>query len=368
MAATSAAPSRRERIREISAGEGNRAGSGLSFGQIAAEARCPTHSSSRAGLPPPPRRVYSRVRLARGPDHRPRRRARYHAGGPFLDWARSIYGRRLPAAAHGLLARCQRRRLGTRPGAAPPSDSSSRSASRRSGGPALAALPLARGSGAGLSVVPVGRAAAGDGAAGDAVGARRRGASAAESDCRPDLARLLLVFLLFKLMFLSGATKLLSGDPTWRTLTALDYHFETQPLPPWTAWYAHQLPVAMRRALTVCDARGRARGTLAPPPPRAASARSASALWRRSPCSRSASRRPATTASSTAHDGAVRAAARRRALARLRLRRSDGELQPETAPRRTLVRLVASRCCSVSACSACVREIAYTVPEGRGLR
>ena len=29
--------------------------------------------------------------------------------------------------------------------------------------------------------------------------------------------RWLLIFLLFKLMFLSGVTKLLSGDPTWRT-------------------------------------------------------------------------------------------------------------------------------------------------------
>jgi hypothetical protein len=56
------------------------------------------------------------------------------------------------------------------------------------------------------------------------------------------LVRWLLVFLLFKLMFLSGATKLLSGDPTWWRLTALDYHFETQPLPTWVGWYAHQLP------------------------------------------------------------------------------------------------------------------------------
>ncbi len=49
-------------------------------------------------------------------------------------------------------------------------------------------------------------------------------------------------FLLFKLMFLSGITKLLSGDPTWRDLTALQYHYETQPLPSWIGWYAHQLP------------------------------------------------------------------------------------------------------------------------------
>jgi hypothetical protein len=63
--------------------------------------------------------------------------------------------------------------------------------------------------------------------------------------------RWLLVFLLFKLMFLSGATKLLSGDPTWRHLTALDYHFETQPLPTWLGWYAHQLPSPVHRASTV---------------------------------------------------------------------------------------------------------------------
>ena len=62
--------------------------------------------------------------------------------------------------------------------------------------------------------------------------------------------RLLLVFLLFKLMFLSGATKLLSGDPTWRHLAALDYHFETQPLPTWLGWYAHQLPSPTHRAAT----------------------------------------------------------------------------------------------------------------------
>lgn len=62
--------------------------------------------------------------------------------------------------------------------------------------------------------------------------------------------RWLLVFLLFKLMFLSGLTKLLSGDPTWRQLTALDYHFWTQPLPTWIGWYAHQQPSIIHRAET----------------------------------------------------------------------------------------------------------------------
>ena len=41
---------------------------------------------------------------------------------------------------------------------------------------------------------------------------------------------------------LSGAVKLLSGDATWRNLTALEYHYWTQPLPTPVAWYAAQLP------------------------------------------------------------------------------------------------------------------------------
>ncbi len=52
----------------------------------------------------------------------------------------------------------------------------------------------------------------------------------------------LLRWLLFKLMFQSGCVKLLSGDPTWRQLTALDFHYETQPLPTPLAWYAAHFP------------------------------------------------------------------------------------------------------------------------------
>jgi hypothetical protein len=54
------------------------------------------------------------------------------------------------------------------------------------------------------------------------------------------IGRLLLVWLLFRLNFESGVVKISSGDPTWRDGTALTYHFETQPLPLWTAWFAHQ--------------------------------------------------------------------------------------------------------------------------------
>ena len=49
-------------------------------------------------------------------------------------------------------------------------------------------------------------------------------------------------WLLFRLMFFSGAVKLLSRDPAWRSLDALKYHYFTQPLPTPLAWYAQQLP------------------------------------------------------------------------------------------------------------------------------
>jgi lipase maturation factor 1 len=52
----------------------------------------------------------------------------------------------------------------------------------------------------------------------------------------------MLRWLVFRLMFSSGAVKLLSGDATWRNLTALEYHYWTQPLPTWIGWYANLLP------------------------------------------------------------------------------------------------------------------------------
>ncbi|XP_027128855.1 lipase maturation factor 2a isoform X1 [Larimichthys crocea] len=50
-------------------------------------------------------------------------------------------------------------------------------------------------------------------------------------------------WLLFRLMFASGVVKLTSRCPTWWGLTALTYHYETQCIPTWLAWFAHQLPV-----------------------------------------------------------------------------------------------------------------------------
>ena len=61
------------------------------------------------------------------------------------------------------------------------------------------------------------------------------------------LGRWLLWWLIFRLMFESGVVKLASGDPTWRGLTALTFHYETQPLPLWTSWYAHHAPLWFHR-------------------------------------------------------------------------------------------------------------------------
>jgi hypothetical protein len=52
----------------------------------------------------------------------------------------------------------------------------------------------------------------------------------------------LLWWLAFRLMFSSGFVKLRSGDRNWRHLTALRHHYETQPLPTWTAWVLRQAP------------------------------------------------------------------------------------------------------------------------------
>jgi hypothetical protein len=56
--------------------------------------------------------------------------------------------------------------------------------------------------------------------------------------------------LAFRLMFESGLVKWLSGDPNWRNLHALRFHFFTQPLPNPVAWYVHQAPSWLLDSLT----------------------------------------------------------------------------------------------------------------------
>lgn len=52
-----------------------------------------------------------------------------------------------------------------------------------------------------------------------------------------------LNLLLLRFYFQAGASKLWSHDKNWRNLTALSYHYLTQPLPNTTAWYFHKLPM-----------------------------------------------------------------------------------------------------------------------------
>jgi predicted DCC family thiol-disulfide oxidoreductase YuxK len=62
----------------------------------------------------------------------------------------------------------------------------------------------------------------------------------------------LLRWLLFRFIFMSGVVKLSSGDLNWWNLSALSYHFLTQPLPTPLAWYAAQLPPSMLKLATGC--------------------------------------------------------------------------------------------------------------------
>jgi len=63
----------------------------------------------------------------------------------------------------------------------------------------------------------------------------------------PALPILLLVrWLAFRVEFGAGLIKL-RGDPCWRSLTCMDYHHETQPLPNPVSWFAHHAPRAFHR-------------------------------------------------------------------------------------------------------------------------
>lgn len=63
----------------------------------------------------------------------------------------------------------------------------------------------------------------------------------------PPLTLFLLLWILFRLLFESGVVKLTSGDPAWRDLTVLRYHYETQPLPTPLSWYMHWLPMGFQK-------------------------------------------------------------------------------------------------------------------------
>ena len=56
--------------------------------------------------------------------------------------------------------------------------------------------------------------------------------------------------LAFRLLFESGLVKWLSGDPNWRNLHALRFHFWTQPLPTPAAWYVAHAPAWLLDSFT----------------------------------------------------------------------------------------------------------------------
>src|SRR3984893_3593648 len=52
----------------------------------------------------------------------------------------------------------------------------------------------------------------------------------------------LLLWEWFRIYFESGLVKLMSGDPTWRNLTAMYEYYQNGPLPTWIGWYLQHLP------------------------------------------------------------------------------------------------------------------------------
>lgn len=89
----------------------------------------------------------------------------------------------------------------------------------------------------------------GDGAASH-LGTQHHGENTQRDDAPPaNLILWLYRWLLFRLMLLSGLVKILSGDPAWRNLTALDYHFETQPLPNVIGFYVYHLPGGVHQGM-----------------------------------------------------------------------------------------------------------------------
>lgn len=63
----------------------------------------------------------------------------------------------------------------------------------------------------------------------------------------PAIVIWLFRWVLFRVMFGAGLIKM-RGDPCWRDLTCLYFHFETQPLPNPLSWWLHRSPKQVHRA------------------------------------------------------------------------------------------------------------------------
>ncbi len=63
-----------------------------------------------------------------------------------------------------------------------------------------------------------------------------------KSDLPSRASHFLLLWEWFRIYFESGVVKILSGDPQWRHLTAMDQYYQNGPLPTWIGWYVQHLP------------------------------------------------------------------------------------------------------------------------------
>lgn len=67
----------------------------------------------------------------------------------------------------------------------------------------------------------------------------------------PPMACLAYQFFIFRFMLSAGVVKLSSRDPNWRNLSALSFHYETQPIPNRISWYVHQMPAWVQKLSTL---------------------------------------------------------------------------------------------------------------------
>ena len=58
----------------------------------------------------------------------------------------------------------------------------------------------------------------------------------------PRASLFLLLLVWFTIYFESGVAKIVSGDPEWRNMTAMDDYYQNGPLPTWIGWHANHLP------------------------------------------------------------------------------------------------------------------------------
>jgi hypothetical protein len=68
----------------------------------------------------------------------------------------------------------------------------------------------------------------------------RPGFGAARPPSRASL--FLLQWEWFRIYFESGMVKIVSGEPQWRNMTAMDEYYQNGPLPTWIGWYLQHLP------------------------------------------------------------------------------------------------------------------------------